>query len=229
MTMSPEARSSAPDSPVATTASTMPATLHVEAWTDPLVDRLGHDPRSRYVERYWLGVLGPSTTWLLRMIADRLDDTDGEPFVLACQDAAGMLGLGMRSGKHGPFFRSIERLCQFGLARRRGDTLAVRRFVPPVTQGQLKRLPEATQALHASWQQAQLGPAADSEVAVGNEGKARRLALTLLELGESLDAAERQLARWRIDGPAAQRALIWAHERHTAAAAAAADLGGDAA
>jgi len=39
-----------------------PDHLRVEAWTDPVVDRVGHDPRSTYVERFWLGVLGPSCT-----------------------------------------------------------------------------------------------------------------------------------------------------------------------
>ncbi len=34
--------------------------LRVEPWDDPLVDRLGHDPRSTYTEHYWLGILGPS-------------------------------------------------------------------------------------------------------------------------------------------------------------------------
>lgn len=36
------------------------AVLHVVAWVDPVIDELGHDPRSHYVEHYWLGVLGPS-------------------------------------------------------------------------------------------------------------------------------------------------------------------------
>ena len=38
------------------------ATLHVSAWADPVLDRVGHDPRSAYVEQFWLGILGPSTT-----------------------------------------------------------------------------------------------------------------------------------------------------------------------
>lgn len=36
------------------------STLTVTPWDDALLDRFGHDPRSPYVERYWLGVLGPS-------------------------------------------------------------------------------------------------------------------------------------------------------------------------
>jgi hypothetical protein len=36
--------------------------LPVRPWPDPVIDALGHDPRSAYVERFWLGILGPSTT-----------------------------------------------------------------------------------------------------------------------------------------------------------------------
>jgi hypothetical protein len=37
----------------------MPATITVKPWHDPVVDVLGHDPRSRYVETFWLPTLGP--------------------------------------------------------------------------------------------------------------------------------------------------------------------------
>ena len=43
-------------------------TLTVVPWPDDVIDALGHDPRSHYVEAYWLGTLGPSTTWLLRRL-----------------------------------------------------------------------------------------------------------------------------------------------------------------
>ena len=35
--------------------------LTVRPWPDSVIDQVGHDPRSSYVERFWLGVLGPST------------------------------------------------------------------------------------------------------------------------------------------------------------------------
>ena len=45
--------------------------LRIEAWDDPIVDRLGHDPRSTYVETYWLGTLWTPTptasTWTSRI------------------------------------------------------------------------------------------------------------------------------------------------------------------
>ena len=33
--------------------------LHVVPWPDDVIDALGHDPRSNYVEMFWLGW----TTW----------------------------------------------------------------------------------------------------------------------------------------------------------------------
>jgi len=205
------------------TPTALPKSIRVEPWADVVIDKLGHDPRSRYVERYWLGVLGPSTTWLLRRLAYQLD---AEPtgFELDLKATATALGLGMKSGRHSPFMRAIDRACQFGLARQVGDTLGVRRKIPPVTQGQLKRLPAHVQAAHTKWQASQLTQAKPDE-----ERKARRLALTLLELGEDLDTAERQLCTWRIEGPAAHRALMWAHTRHLDAQAATAPAPPDAA
>ena len=50
-----------------------------------------HDPRSTYVERFWLGILGPSTTWLLRSLAYGFDGApDG--FDLDILDTARVLG-----------------------------------------------------------------------------------------------------------------------------------------
>lgn len=36
-------------------------TVTVRPWADEVLDRVGFDPRSAYVERFWLGVIGPST------------------------------------------------------------------------------------------------------------------------------------------------------------------------
>ena len=39
----------------------LPGSLAIEPWPDDVIDALGHDPRSQYVEIYWLGILGPSS------------------------------------------------------------------------------------------------------------------------------------------------------------------------
>jgi hypothetical protein len=133
-----------------------PEVLHVLPWPDDIVDTLGHDPRSLYVEEYWLAVLGPSTVWLLRRFAAGFDySPDG--FDLDLAETARSLGLGDRSGRHSPFVRSINRTIQFGLAQLAGeDALAVRRRVPALNRARLCRLSPALQARHAAWQAQQL-------------------------------------------------------------------------
>ena len=77
-------------------------------WPDVVIDALGHDPRSPYVETYWLAVLGPSTTWLLRRLAFRLEaEPDG--FSLDLAETARSLGLGAKGGRHSPFMRALGR------------------------------------------------------------------------------------------------------------------------
>ena len=75
-------------------------TLLVRPWADPVIDQVGHDPRSIYVERFWLGILGPSATWLVRHLVDRLDAApDGSDLDL--DECAAALGLGRRPGANG--------------------------------------------------------------------------------------------------------------------------------
>ena len=46
----------------------METIVRITPWIDPVVDRRGHDPRSSYVEQFWLGTLGPTATWLVRRL-----------------------------------------------------------------------------------------------------------------------------------------------------------------
>lgn len=126
------------------------STLCVRALTDPVLDALGHDPRSPYVEQYWLSILGPSSTLLLRRLAARLEvEPDG--FDLDPAEWALELGIGARGGKHSPFWRSVDRACRFGMARRNGPTLMVRRRLPPLTARQVERLPDHLRRAHEAW------------------------------------------------------------------------------
>ncbi len=111
----------------------------------------GHDPRSGYVEEFWLGVLGPSTTWLLRRLAASFDDhPDG--FELPFAATARILGLGDRGGRHSPFLRSVNRLILFELATPAvPDRLAVRRRLPDLNARQLARLGPEQTAAHQAW------------------------------------------------------------------------------
>jgi hypothetical protein len=185
--------------------------LAVEAWPDPVIDEVGHDVRSLYVERFWLGLLGPSATWLLRRLVSGLDDHPAG-YELDLALTATELGLGNRSGRHSPFFRSIERCCRFGAAHQVGDrTLRVRRKLPPLTRAQLQRLPDALREAHERWTE---GPSTSLPVDQLRE-RARGLALSLLELGEDTEATERQLHTWRLHPAIAHEAVAWALERRT--------------
>ena len=200
-----------------------PDVLHVRPWPDEVIDQLGYDPRSSYVEDYWLGILGPSTVWLLRRLAAGFEYSP-EGFDLDLAETARSLGLGDRSGRHSPFVRSINRTIQFGLAQLSGaEELSVRRRVPPLNRARLCRLSPAMQARHAAWQEQQVQLPADEH----QLRRARQLALSLMDLGDDYGAAERQLLRWRYPGSLARQAVEWAgtQRRSGLLSAAGADMG----
>ena len=162
---------------------------------------------------FWLGILGPSTTWLIRYLANRLDASP-EGFDLDLPSTAQALGLGSKGGRHSPFMRALSRCCQFDVAEARPDgSLAVRRKLPPLTRRQILRLSPELVVAHQAWQDAQLQtPAQEQQVR-----RSRRLALSLVELGEDAEATERQLARWKFHPTLCREATAWAVERHSQA------------
>ena len=194
-----------------------PDTLHIRPWPDDIIDSMGFDPRSSYVENFWLSVLGPSTTWLLRRVVAGLDrEPDGYPISLA--DTARSLGLSDRGGRSSPFVRAISRTIKFELATPEGpEVLAVRRKVPPLNQRQVDRLPPALQVAHRRWQEEQL------ELPSGDRlrRRGRLLALSMIEMGEDLELAERRLLEMRYHPALAHDAAGWAWNRHKAAMASA--------
>ena len=185
-------------------------TLLVVPWDDPVIDQVGYDPRTVYVERFWLGILGPSATWLMRHLATELDASP-EGFELDLGECATALGLGRRSGANGAFPRTLARCCQFGAVRLVAPTtLQVRRKLPPLTRRQIARLPQTLRDDHARWVDKPPAVAADEM-----RDRARQLALSLIELGEDGAGTERQLHRWRFHPALASEATAWAIERHT--------------
>jgi hypothetical protein len=128
--------------------------IWIEPWTDAVIDALGHDPKSPYVERFWLGILGPSATWLLRSISYGLDAAPAG-FNLSQIDTARVLGLGDRTGKYSPLQRSLTRLCTFEFAYFRSETLVVRSRVPWLEPRQVARLSGGLQDEHRLWEDAE--------------------------------------------------------------------------
>jgi hypothetical protein len=192
-------------------------TLTIRPWPDDVIDQLGFDPRSTYVEQFYLGILGPSTTWLMRRLVAGFD-TEPEGFELPLAETARWLGLGDRGGRHSPFLRSINRTIQFDLAHVSGPAeLSVRRHLPPLSRRQVVRLSAPQQEAHLRWQEDQLHePSGEAQ-----RRRGRQLALSLLELGEGLDSTERQLLHWNYHPALAGDAAEWAWEQHCSALAAA--------
>lgn len=194
------------------TQTAIPATgtLRVEPWPDAVIDALGHDPRSTYVETFWLGTLGPSTTWLLRRVAYGLEASP-TGFDLDLSVCARELGLGDKGGRHSVFARSLGRLAQFDVARWSPSEalLQVRRWLPPLTRHQVARLPTALQARHNEWQAQQLA----TPPAAAVRQRCRALAQALLVTGSDRAATERQLTAWEFHPALSYEAANWAAER----------------
>lgn len=193
-----------PTVPVPTTAEPLRLPpLLVVPWPDPVTDDLGLDPRGDYVERFWLPLLGPTSTWLLRRFAVEFDASpDG--FSLDATDAARSIGIGTRGGHSGPFPRAIDRCVRFGCAQHaEHGILAVRRRLPPLSSAQVTRLPRHLRSAHEDWQRdrRRRGPRP------AEDAHATRLARSLLDVGASAAEVEDQLRRWGFDDTGARRAL----------------------
>ncbi len=104
-----------------------------------------YDPRSTYVEQYWLPVLGPTATWLLRRIADNFDRAPSG-FELDLAETAKALGLAQRGKVQG----ACQRLVVFSIARQQDLVLAVRRAVPALPRRYAHRLPTKLAVAHLS-------------------------------------------------------------------------------
>lgn len=196
------------DLPTLTLAPTL-ENLRITTWSDPIIDRLGYDPRSLYVEKFWLGMLGPTTILLLRHCAQSLEESP-EGFELHFNATAAALGLGSKVGRAGPLARSLARACRFSVVRSLSLTeIEVRRRLPPLTNKQVSYLPPRRQHEHAMFIAGQLQ--LNDETATR---RARRLALGLVECGDAIDAAELQLGRWRFHPLIAADAVRWAWDQH---------------
>ncbi len=185
----------------------MPTTLTIVPWHDPVLDTIGHDPRSAYAESFWLPTIGPTALLLLRHLASRFDRApDG--IELRVVDASQALGLGERDGNSSPIVRTLARLEQFDLACHdpQSPTVAVRRYLPPVHRRHLRRLPLQLQAAHGDWAQVRVAEPSSAEA----RHRARRLASVLVEQGD-IEHVERVLAAIGFHPVHCHDAARWAH------------------
>ena len=88
-------------------------------WHDPVVDSVGYDVRSQYVELFWLNVLGPTATWILRRLVLGFDryplgtssTSTRRPARSACRTPCGTAN---------SFMRSLNRCVLFGVSQPTG-------------------------------------------------------------------------------------------------------------
>lgn len=171
-------------SPATPTVTSPTTTVMIRPWYDPVVDDDGHDPRSRYVETFWLGILGPTATWLIRRLAAGLDRSpDGYQIDLECTAQA--MGLGFSSGRASPFSKALQRCVMFGLAHPIPGGLAVRRRVPAIAHRHLRRMPDDLQAAHRAW--------ATTTITLDSLTRAHRLATAMFDVGDDPAVIEHQL------------------------------------
>lgn len=185
--------------------------LGVLPWPDAESPDSGHDPRSAYVETFWLPLLGPSTTLLLRRLAEEFDSyPDG--FEIDCAVISREIGLGNRLTRRSPFVRTIERCVTFNMAQLTGELLYVRQRMPRLSLRQVGKLSERLQQLHQTWS---LDELSDGERRRTEFVRATHLARTLLALGETPTDAERQLHSWQFHPSIAWHAVEWAQTDHS--------------
>lgn len=158
--------------------------------------------RSRYVERFWLPILGPSPLWLLRRLVDGLE-TSPSGYLLPVETTARSLGLGSSAGRHSPFRRAVGRGAHFGVLRHDGaGRLAVRTRLAPLPAHLLARLPDPLRLEHGHW----LTRPVDLEAL---RSQVRRLAVELSAVLDPPEAVEAQLQRAGFHPALAYEAVRW--------------------
>lgn len=183
--------------------------LNLIPWADDRNDLFGHDPRSAYVEQFWLGTLGPSTTWFLRRCTSLLDGTDGASVNL--EETASALGIGHQGGASSAMAKTIDRACRFRAARTVGSaTLAVRLRLPQLSHRQLQRMPRPMRHRHEEFITSKLH---NDEIS-RQRFRARRLALSLVECGDDPGETELHLGRLQFHPAIASDAVRWAWSQH---------------
>jgi hypothetical protein len=172
--------------------------IRIVPWVDPVVDRRGHDPRSSYVERFWLGTLGPTATWLMRRLAAGFDDSPAG-YDLDLESTAQSIGLSLNRGQSSPFAKAFGRCVMFGLAHVRSDGYAIRRRLPEIARRHLVRLPEIVQVEHQRW--------VGATATLDSLQRGRTLATAMLDAGDDAEVIEVQLVALGLSAPTAAQVV----------------------
>jgi len=128
--------------------------LEVSPWHDHIIEANGFPIGDPYIEMFWLPVLGPTATWLLRRLATGLEH-EPQGYTVVMDELARSIGVACTEGRHNPFTRALQRCIMFGVSHQvpspANNALAVRTVLPSLSQRHLSRLPEQLQLLHQDW------------------------------------------------------------------------------
>lgn len=184
--------------------------MRFTAWRDINIESLGYDPRSTYVEKFWLPFLGPSTILLERRIIESLE-LNPFGFEMELEELSQMLGLGSNIGKNSSIQKTLNRLVIFELARvMPSHAFSVRLKMPPLPQRYVNRLPLLLQKQHKVVIKS--GP--DNNISAIRT-RARSLALSLSKLGHDRQSIENQLISWRFHPSVCYETLSWIEKTQT--------------
>ena len=130
------------------------ALIHIVPWKDSLVEQGGYAIDDPYIEMFWLPILGPTATWLIRRLAGGLQqEPDG--YTVDMVDLARGIGVNYTPGRHNPFARALSRCTMFGAAQQIAvqphRTIAVRSVLPQLPVRHLSRLPHPLRIAHHDW------------------------------------------------------------------------------
>lgn len=176
-------------------------TVMVLPWHDPIVDAVGFEVRSQYVELFWLNVLGPTATWTLRRLVTGLDRYP-LGYEMDLSETANMLGLAYGVGTSNSFTKALQRCVLFGVSQQVPGGLAVRRKVPPVAHRHLARMPDSLRDMHEQWQR--------HEYSLSDLQRGRTLAEVMLSAGDDPEVIERHLLAVGVSPAAALEAVTLA-------------------
>ncbi len=186
--------------------------LVVVPWSDPVVEAVGYEARSGYVELFWLNVLGPSATWILRRLAAGFDAFPGG-YELDLPSTASALGLSFSNKPNSPFTRALKRCVWFGIAQPLQGGLAVRQMLPPVSHHQLARMPLELQQAHEAWINE-----GEEKNSTAQQQRATALAQVMLSHGDDAGLIESQLIAVRVAPGVAAVVTAQVARRHAATA-----------
>lgn len=173
-------------------------------WRDVNIESLGYDPRSSYVEKFWLPFLGPSTILTARRLIE-LFEVQPYGFPVSLSDLSLMLGLGQNFGRNSSIQKTLNRMLIFEVARvMPSEAVSVRLKLPPLPQRYIVRLPQDLQDQHA----ATIDTGPDSSLNAIRT-RARSLALALSKLGHDRLSIENQLISWRFHPSVCYETLNW--------------------